>query len=35
MSIKDNMLVGKPDATDEEIYNALESANASNFINKM
>ena len=35
MTIKENMLVGKPDATDEQIYKALESANALSFINKM
>ena len=33
MTIKENMLYGKPDATDEEIITALQSANAWDFIN--
>lgn len=35
MSIRDNMLVGKPDASEDEIYQALKSANAFNFVEKM
>ena len=31
-SIKENLLYGKPDATDEEIISALKSANAYDFI---
>lgn len=34
-SIKDNMLNAKPEATEEEIYHALEQANAMKFINKL
>jgi len=33
MTIKENMLYGKPDATDEEIITALQSANAWDLIN--
>lgn len=33
-SIKDNMLLSKPDATDEEIMQALKDANAYDFITK-
>jgi ABC-type multidrug transport system fused ATPase/permease subunit len=33
-SIKENLLYGNPDATDEEIIQALKSANAWDFINK-
>ena len=32
MSIKENILYGKPDATDEEVIEALKSANAYDFI---
>lgn len=32
-SIKENMRMSKPDATDEEIYKALEQAEALNFVN--
>jgi ABC-type multidrug transport system fused ATPase/permease subunit len=32
MSIRENMMYGKPDASDEEIINALKSANAYDFI---
>lgn len=34
MTIKENILYGKPDATDEEIIQALKSANAWDFINE-
>lgn len=33
-SIKENLLYGKPDATDEEVIQALKSANAWDFINQ-
>jgi ABC-type multidrug transport system fused ATPase/permease subunit len=33
-SIKDNLLYGNPTATDEQVINALKSANAWNFINE-
>jgi len=33
-SIKDNLLYGNPDATDDQIIQALKSANAWNFINE-
>nr|AAK19598.2 putative ABC transporter [Sterkiella histriomuscorum] len=33
-SIKENLLYGKPDATDEEVIQALKSANAYDFINE-
>lgn len=32
MTIKENILYGKPNATDEEIIEALKSANAYDFI---
>lgn len=36
MSIKENILYGKPNATDEEVIEALKAANAWDFIeNKM
>ena len=31
-SIKDNLLLGKPDATDSEIITALKNSRASEFI---
>lgn len=31
-SIKANLLYGKPEATDQEVVDALKSANAYNFI---
>lgn len=34
MSIKDNILYGSPDATDQEVIQALKSANAYDFIQK-
>ena len=34
MSIKENLLYGKPDATEEEVISALKSANAWDFIQK-
>ena len=33
-SIKENLLYGNPTATDEQVINALKSANAWNFINE-
>lgn len=33
-SIKENILYGKPDATDEEVKQALVNANAFEFIQK-
>ena len=33
-SIRENLLYGKPDATDDEIIQALKSANAWDFINE-
>jgi len=35
MSIKDNMLMAKPEATDQEIDNALRLANAYDFVYKL
>ena len=35
LSIKENIKLGKPDATDEEIENACQGANAYNFIMKL
>lgn len=35
MSIRDNMKLAKPDATDAEIQDALEAANAWDFIQKI
>jgi len=32
MSIKDNLLYGNPNATDEDVIQALKSANAWDFI---
>lgn len=34
-SIKNNLLIGKPDATDEEIISALKVANAYEFVNDL
>jgi ABC-type multidrug transport system fused ATPase/permease subunit len=34
-SIKNNILLGKPDATDEEISEALKKINAWDFVRKM
>lgn len=34
MSIKDNILYGSPDSTDQEVIQALKSANAYDFIQK-
>lgn len=34
-SIKDNLLLAKPDASDEELYNAIAQANLSDFINSL
>ena len=34
-SIKDNLLLAKPNASDEELYNAISQANLSNFINSL
>lgn len=34
-SIKNNILIGKPDATDEEIIDALKVANAYDFVNDL
>ena len=34
MSIKENILMGKPDATDEEIEEALRAVNAWDFVSK-
>jgi len=34
MSIKDNILMGKPDATDEEIKDSLKAVNAFDFVMK-
>ena len=34
-SIKDNLLYAKPEATDEEVIQALKSANAWDFINQL
>jgi ABC-type multidrug transport system fused ATPase/permease subunit len=34
-SVKENMLLSKPDATDDEIKQALEDANAWSFISKL
>lgn len=35
MTIKENILFGRPDATDEEVLAALKSSNALNFVNQM
>ena len=35
MSIKDNLLLAKPDATDKELERALKLANAHNFVSKL
>ena len=35
MSIKDNLLMAKPDATDQELDDALKLANAYNFVHKL
>jgi subfamily B ATP-binding cassette protein MsbA len=34
-TIKNNLLIGKPDATDEAIINALKVANAYEFVNEL
>ncbi|MCL1039919.1 ABC transporter ATP-binding protein/permease [Shewanella submarina] len=34
-SIRDNILYGKPDASDEELWQAIEQAQAGNFINHL
>jgi subfamily B ATP-binding cassette protein MsbA len=34
-SVKDNLLLGKPDATEEEIIAATKAANAHDFISKL
>jgi len=34
-SIKKNIRMGKPDATDEEVINAAKNANAHDFISKL
>ena len=35
MSIKENLLMAKPSATDQELDDALKLANAYNFVNKL
>ncbi len=35
MTIKENIMFGNPDASEEEIAKALESANAWTFVNQM
>ena len=34
MSIKENILMGKPDASDQEIEDALKAVNAWDFVSK-
>ena len=34
-TLRQNLLVARPEATDEEIWDALESANAANFVKEM
>lgn len=34
-TVRDNLLIGKRDATDEELWSALESANAGDFVRRL